>query len=129
MLASFLKWILNPISIILIVLVLAIGTATFYKYKSDTTELNNTIDKQEEVLKAQGRNLDILEKDRPLIEALLNKKQTIILQEQKLQDEMNEIPDTSTNKPFTNSELLDAARILRDYQNARTSDNPTSTNN
>lgn len=121
-----LTWLLNPITIVSIVIVLLLASVNHLNYKNKN--LTEKITTQEQVIDTQDKSIEILGKDAKAISELSNKKVQIYIKQQKLSDQLNEIPDTSENKPFTNPELFDAARVLRDYQNSVHTVNPSDSN-
>lgn len=121
-----LTWLLNPITIVSIVVVLLLASVNHLNYKNKN--LTDKITTQEQVIDAQDKSIDILGKDAKAISELSNKKVQVYIKQQQLSDKLNEIPDTSENKPFTNPELFDAARVMRDYQNSPDMVNPSNPN-
>jgi hypothetical protein len=82
----------------------------------------------EQVIEAQKKSIIILEQDRVLLSNLEKNKQQVVVKQNNLNQKLNAIPKTSTDKPFTNPELLSAAEQLRAYQLANP-ESTTSSNN
>lgn len=116
---KILKWLFHPITIICAILLFSLSTTAYLLHDSQVNKLEAKISGQEKLIEAQDRNITILQQDKPLIDQLLKSKQTIIIKEQKLQSDLDAIPDTSTNLPFTNPDLLAAAQRLREYQTSQ----------
>lgn len=122
-----LKWILNPITIVGIILVLLLFSVNNLSHKNQN--LNDKVAQKEQTITAQNKSIYILGEDNKSLAELNNKKLKIYGKQQELSDKLNEIKDTSTNKPFTNPELLDAAIVMRDYQNSVLNSNSADSNN
>lgn len=118
---TFLKWIINPFSLISLLLIVIAITSMGLAYQSvshDNKLLKDQIGQAEQVIETQEKSIGILQQDTGLIDKLMSSKQTIIIKENELQKQLDEIPDTSTNKPFTNPDLLAAANLVRAYQHS-----------
>ena len=122
-----LKWILNPITIVGIILVLLLFSVNNISHKNQN--LNDKVAQKEQIITAQNKSIYILGEDSKSLAELNNKKLKVYGKQQELSDKLNEIKDTSTNKPFTNPELLDAAIVMRDYQNSVLNSNSADSNN
>ena len=81
------------------------------------------------VIKSKDDIIEIQKNDLARIDTLVSKKQTLVIKQQAVSAAIDKIPDTTTNKPFTNPELFDSARILREYQNSNIPTEPTNSNN
>lgn len=123
---NILKWFLHPLTLICILLVIISSYAVISNYNHTVDDLNKNIAQQEEVIRSQQNSLDIYQKDTVLIEKFNSSKQSRYIKEQELQKELDAIPNTSTNRPFTNPELLAAAKLLRNFQHSDLSANPSS---
>lgn len=132
--AKFLEWLFNPVSIITIIMVvlMAVG-GVFYTIANNSAHENDLLKlenkSQSEVIDAQKNAIQVYKKDSELLADLSDKQINIIVKQQALEKELNEIPDTSTNKPFTNPDLLRAAGVLRNYQSSQTTTSTSSSNN
>ena len=122
-----LKWVLNPITIFGIILVLLLFSVNNLSHKNQN--LNDKVAQKEQIITAQNKSIYILSEDNKSLAELNNKKLKVYGKQQELSDKLNEIKDTSTNKPFTNPELLDAAIVMRDYQNSVLNSNSADSNN
>jgi hypothetical protein len=67
-------------------------------------------------IKSLTQAQDIIHGDIQNMNELLNKRQVIYTNQSKLNTNLSKIPDTTTDHPFTDPNLLEAARQLRAYQ-------------
>jgi type II secretory pathway pseudopilin PulG len=102
-----------------IVILAAVAAFFFFGYTNtqhENQQLKQQASAYEQIFKAQERSLQIQERDFQLLGDFQKKGQVVVIKQQDTNRKIDAIPDTSTNKPFTNSELRDAASILRDHQ-------------
>lgn len=125
----------NPVVLVLI-LVLGLGLGLQY-FMGQNALKNKDIQMYqqreqayEQVFQAQQQTISILQNDVLRIDDLNKSKQTVIIRQQDLDRQLNEIPDTSEDRPFSNPDLLAAAGIMRNYQQSSpATTNTTSSNN
>lgn len=77
----------------------------------------------QKVIEAQTNTIKIQGQDMTLLSDLAQKSQTIVIKQQDTNKKLSNVKDSSTNHPFVNPDLLTAASIMRDSQQA----NPTAT--
>lgn len=111
---TVIKWFLNPVSIGLVVIALLFGALQHKSHLADTLKIENQA--QAQIIEVQKESLKIKNDDMILLDNFSKKQQTIVLKQADTNRKLNEIPDTSTNHPFSNLELDNAASVVRSHQ-------------
>lgn len=114
---TMLKILTNPATWIVLVIIVLISFAQVNRnlnHKVDKLEVQNAqLVQQTKDLEA---NVEIVKGDTKSLEKLIAKRQVVVQKQTEIIREINEIPDTSIEKPFQNLELYEAAVKFREYQ-------------
>lgn len=100
---------------------LGVLTALFFLIHIKNIELENrglkaAIVSDTAAIKSLTQAQEILHGDVKNMNDLLNKRQVIYVNQAKLNDKLSHIPNTTTEHPFSDPNLLEAAKQLREYQ-------------
>lgn len=100
-----------------------LGGVVFFLHASNQG-LHKDIDAQKAVIsqlkentEQLNRNIILVQHDQQTLNSLMVKKSDLQRQQAGISAKLDAIPDTSTCKPFDNTNTLEAARQFREYQN------------
>jgi predicted negative regulator of RcsB-dependent stress response len=131
MTAAILGWLVKTITNPTVIVILLVAGLFFglqmerHKNEMLTTQAHA----YQQVIDSQQKAMTIVQNDFTLLSNLSQQKQTVLIKQQSLDDKLKKIPNTSTSHPFVNPDLLNAARIMRDFEQAGSNTNSTSPNN
>jgi hypothetical protein len=75
-----------------------------------------TIQKMDKKMTELNENVKVIKGDQERLGVFMNSMNKTKTNETVVSKKLSAIPNTSTNKPFLNKDLEEAARIFRDYQ-------------
>lgn len=110
----FLLKLLTPTNLI-IAAILALAAFAWFEH-GQVQAMKPIIAHQELVIDQQGKNIDILNNDTKIQEKFQQTKDNVLDRQHKFNDTQSKIPNTTTDRPFNNPDLFNAAIGLRDYQ-------------
>jgi hypothetical protein len=105
---------LTPTNLV-IAAVLALAAFAWFEH-SEVQAMKPIIAHHELVIKKQESNIEVLNKDALIQEKFQKDKNNTTNRQQKFNEAQSKIPNTTTDHPFSNVDLFNAASQLRDYQ-------------